>query len=720
MSDSPSLTDVIEDAGQAIHDSISLTDNPSLREQADDWKALHGLDRLENSDLAIARQAAFNILLKSSLYSVYKLDGTDLPDLNSDQSLYDCFQQAKDKTDNRAFNEYFLDKIVQEAGGEAVSPVVEARHLLINADDKTETIGRLFEDIVLQDSRRKLGQFRTPNHIANVLTDWAIDSATDKVLDPGMGAGVLTAKAYEAKQHQGDGEAHVQDMFGIDLSDLAVVMSATALKLMNGEGTPQLFSGDFMETIYPGGEHIDTDTPILLPKFDSIVSNPPYSRHHELSKLEKSRIKEIAQKESNLSLSGRSPMYLFFFIHAAQFLKPGGKMAFLTPSEFLETNYGDALKRFLIENFNIKALVLHNNQDSLSFDGVKTTSCITLLEKKDDASDPGQTKFINLSEWPLSVELIDDIKNGEEGDTPYGHINLVDQDNLLPGEKWTKYFDPDTGSNPVASSPDLTPLRNIGTLKRGIATGMNDYFCLSEDEVQEWGLSKEYLSPLVRKSRGNPHYNYTEDDIEDWADDGEQVWLLYHLDENRGAIDDEALEAYLKHGEEIGADSSYLASDRIPWYRVERREPARILATYMAKEGFRFIFNEAGVRNLNNLHCIYPDESYSDAEVKALLAYLNSSIADKIVRKAGRTYAKGLKKVEPNELKDAPVMDPGDLTDEQTNTLAELFDDLCAAARDENNGIEQVIQQIDEYLTDIFHHKGLESDNESSSVGRIQ
>lgn len=718
MSVGPTILDAISEAGEAIYQRVSLIQDSPLYEKAEYWKELHGLDRHDNANLAIARQAAFSTLLKTALYSVYRLDGVNLPSLDSEHTLSDCFAIAKEKTNNEVFTEYFLDEITQEAGDDSLQILVQSRNLLLNADDKPEAIGRIFEEIVLQDSRRKLGQFRTPKHVARVLASWSIDSAEDRVLDPGMGAGALTACAYELKQ-QLPGDARVEDMYGIDLSDLALVMSATALKLVNGKGTPQLFAGDFIETIYPDAkEHLDTENSIKFPEFDAVISNPPYSRHHELSKYDKSRFKEIAQAEAGFSLSGHSPMYLFFFIHAAQFLAPGGKMAFLTPSEFLETNYGEPLKQFLLDEFHIRTLILHNNQNSLIFDGAKTTSCISLLEKKRGDEEPSRTQFIELSEWPHDVKLLEDIQNDAEGDTNYGHIQLVEQTKLSPDEKWTHYFGPDTETNPIAESPDLKPLREIGTLKRGIATGKNDYFCLTEAEVEAAQLDKRYLSPLVRKSRGDPRYNYTNEDIKNWAANGEEVWLLYHANENRGDVDDVALDAYLRYGEAIGADSSHLASNRDPWYRVERREPADILGTYMSKHGFKFIHNEAGVRNLNNLHCIYL-ESYDPSQVKALLAYLNSSVADEIVQKMGRTYATGLKKIEPNELKDAPVMDPKNLTQEQTNILSGLFDDLCAAARGETEDENDVIEKIDAYLSDVFA-QDLKVDSDSSAVGSIQ
>jgi hypothetical protein len=117
----------------------------------------------------------------------------------------------------------------------------------------------------------------------------------------------------------------------------------------------------------------------------------------------------------------------------------------------------------------------------------------------------------------------------------------------------------------------------------------------------------------------------------------------------------------------------------------------------MSRGGSRFIRNETDARNLSNLHGIYFNVDITETEMKALLAYLNSEFASEVVRRSGRTYSSGMDKIEPNEMEGVPVLDPRGLTDETVQELAELFDQLQEAARDDND-VDSVIRRIDERL----------------------
>ncbi|MDJ1431148.1 N-6 DNA methylase [Halostagnicola sp. A-GB9-2] len=713
MSEEPPLKDAISQGGNAIYEQFDAVDSEILA-RLDDWTSYHGLDRTKNPLLTVAHQAAFNVLLKSALYSHHRLDGYELTSLNADTDIRECFAEAKSTIGSNAFEECILDEVAFTADSNTLQKIIEPRHLLVNADDPAETIGWLFESIILQDSRRKLGQFRTPDHVAEVLADWAITSADDTVLDPGMGAGALTAKAYKRKQDH-RGKSSVREMHGVDVNPLAVVMSTTAIKLINGDGTPNFYHRDFLEIDLPESkEHIDPSTTSISEKVDAIVSNPPYSRHHELSQEDKAWIKKKVQEEAGgLSLSGRSPMFLYFYIHATQFLKQGGRMAFLTPSEFLETNYGTPLKEYLLNNFNINAVILHDH-DSLTFEDVKTTSCIVLLERDNNPSSETHTRFVELNEWPDADDLLDVISTGTT-DCDFGSVWVTEQGQLEPEEKWTKYFDPD----PVTRFPDLKPLRDVGRLKRGIATGDNDYFCLTDEQVEEWDIEDQYLSPLIRNSTSVEHYDCIDDDFEEWGEVNKERWLLYHVDGETSSLGSKGVREYLKHGLEQGANESYLAQSRAVWYRVDRRKPADVWATYMTQNGFRFIHNKIDARNLNNLHSVYFDD-YSDRQVRAICAYLNSNVVDQIVAQSGRTYAQGLQKIEPNELKEVPVIDPDKLTSGQVSRLAELFDRLCIAARADDEDEDEVRTVIDGYLSKILNSHQEEASRLQPSVERIQ
>ena len=155
--------------------------------------------------------------------------------------------------------------------------------------------------------------------------------------------------------------------------------------------------------------------------------------------------------------------------------------------------------------------------------------------------------------------------------------------------------------------------------------------------------------------------------------------------------------------DEIEAHSGYLAQNRNPWFVVDRRDPPPIVLTYMSRGGTRFIRNETTARNLSNLHGMYIDVEMDETQLKALLAYLNSDFASEVVRRSGRTYSSGMDKIEPNEMEGVPVLDPRDLDDQTVHTLAELFDELRATARDDSKSVTEAVSTIDDVLQQVLN-----------------
>jgi len=691
MCPSTTLSETVNSAGSHIHRRLAALDDPTLTSAVAEWCGRQGLDRLDHPHEIVARQAAFQTLLKATLYEQYHRQGR-LPPFSA--APHTAFRRAYEKTDDPAFDEYVLDRVAELADPEVLTEISAARHQLIAADEPAEAIGRLFEAITPQSARRKLGQFRTPPAIASLMAAWLVQDGTETVLDPGMGAGALAAAAYSRKQQLVD-QPPLSDIYGVDLNELAVVMAATSLALLNHGEPHNLRVGDFLDA--------DPDDTV-----DVIISNPPYSRHHELDSTYKQRVNEQAEREADETVSALSPMYAYFYFHAAAFLAPGGRLSFITPSEFLETSYGESLKRFLAAAFDIRALVLFDRDADSKFEEAMTTSLVSFLEAPDgEAAEP--TRFIRVDGEPTEDELLAAIDGDGTGKTDWGFINVVPQAELDPTDKWTDLFDPldiETG--------DLVALSELATVTRGIATGQNDFFCLSHQEVDDWAIDESYLAPIIRNARSVPGYEFTTDNWEADRRKGREVWVLYHLcdldaetktllkptetDENRtlAAYSDsadhkstptsEGIVEYLQYGlsDDIAAHSGYLARNRTPWYVVDRREPPPVVVTYMSRGGSRFILNETDARTLSNLHGLYFDVELTETERKALLAYLNSGFASEVVRRSGRTYASGMDKIEPNELENLPVLDPRDLSEEATHELAARFEELRRAARKES------------------------------------
>ena len=347
------------------------------------------------------------------------------------------------------------------------------------------------------------------------MADWLIETGSETVLDPGMGACALSAATYREKEEKVE-EPPLSDIYGADINELALRMGATSLALMDHGEPHNLQIGDFLEL---GLNDVDGEV-------DAVISNPPYSRHHELEEEYKSQVNSQAERELGRDVSALSPMYAYFYYHAAQFLKPGGRMSFITPSEFLETSYGESLKQFLVDEFDIKALVLFDRNATSKFDEAMTTSLVSFLEKPNGTEVNELTQIVRVDKDPSEEELLAAVSGDVEGETDWGFVDAIRQNELEPDNKWTNLF------NPIEiDTSGLTELSEIATVNRGIATGKNSYFCLTQEEVDEWGINEQYLSKIIRNSRSVPGYDYIDEDWQEEREQDREVWLLYHLTE---------------------------------------------------------------------------------------------------------------------------------------------------------------------------------------------
>jgi len=122
-----------------------------------------------------------------------------------------------------------------------------------------------------------------------------------------------------------------------------------------------------------------------------------------------------------------------------------------------------------------------------------------------------------------------------------------------------------------------------------------------------------------------------------------------------------ALWEYLQFGREKGLHQRYLCANRPMWYLQERRPPAPIICTYMARSvvpnqpPFRFILNNSNATITNGFLALYPQPRFEnfmnknkDAILKAWQA-LNQVSIENILHE-GRVYGGGLHKLEPKEL----------------------------------------------------------------------
>src|SRR5262249_21275839 len=87
--------------------------------------------------------------------------------------------------------------------------------------------------------------------------------------------------------------------------------------------------------------------------YNLILTNPPYVRHHHLDRADKERLKALVADRFCLDISGLAGLYAHFLLLCDVWMEPGGLAIWLIPSEFMDVNYGVAVKTYLTENVRL-------------------------------------------------------------------------------------------------------------------------------------------------------------------------------------------------------------------------------------------------------------------------------------------------------------------------------------------------------------------------------
>jgi len=675
------------------------------------WVAFHGLERTKIATI-VTHQAALNLILKGLICAL--VGSRPLPDPAPASSILAEADACIQSAGWGRLPHSYLDDLALEAKVAVDVQVIAHLISLLKANAQQDVLGALYSRLVPQDARRTLGQFWTPTPIAEFMTQWAVQKPGDLVLDPASGSGVFLLTAMGRLLTLGQAEVVAsRQVAGVELSPLAFLMSIANVLLRYPKARPSLHLGDFvvpqrepleilreppaaysagtLQMALPG---LEPTVPAIFPeRFNAIVCNPPYTRHHRLPEAYKATWAVQMEQQFGLRLSRFSSLFAYFFVQATRLLQPKGRMAFITPATVFEASYSRQVKEFILNYLRLHTIITFHESLSV-FEGVDTAACITLLEGT-ETPQVEQVIHAEVNEWPGVGELLEAVTKGNAAKYPWGIVSPITFQELQPCRKWTVI----PRENNHFDNRSFVPLSQIARVVRGIATGANSFFVLSDAEVKEWELNPCNLRSVLTRNREASGYAFGQDDFGRLGREGKKRWLLYLTGPVQPGTPEER---YIRHGEALGLHNRSLVQTRSRWYDMEQRKPAPIYFTYLSRKKSRFIYNHAGVLALNVFLCIYPEPAIAQNEtvLKALLAVLNSMISKEALRHIGRSYGGDTIKLEPRELDRLPVLNPKRLSETECERLAFLFDRLCAAnSDDEEQAIRRAIDEIVETIS---------------------
>lgn len=363
-----------------------------------------------------------------------------------------------------------------------------------------------------------------------------------------------------------------------------------------------------------------------------VVANPPYVRHHGIDKDEKKRLQALVKTETGLALSGLAGMYCHFLLLSKKWMAPGGLGVWLVPTEWMSVNYGSVVRAFLSQN--VRLLRVHRfAADDVRFSDALVSSCVVWFRNEPPAGD------ILFTEGP-------DILRPDR-------TSAVPLSALRGAAKWPP---PAQDADEASATPRL---RDFFTIRRGIATGDNGFFVLTEEAAAERNIPRTFLRPILPSPR-----HLKTDHVRTGADGAPSNVPRLFLFDCTG-LDPATFPASVRDYLEAGAMTTgrkKLCASRPVWYNQEQRLPAPILCSYMGRgDGtgapVRFILNESEAIAANSFLMLYPKGTLrrhlvSRPRDTAAVWECLRGIPPEEFRRAGRCYGGGLQKMEPRELGD--------------------------------------------------------------------
>lgn len=472
----------------------------------------------------------------------------------------------------------------------------QLRSLRRSLKEGEDPLGEEFCRLYRPAERRAKGAVYTPPPIIDAMVGWATEGpAPERVIDPGSGsARFAVAAAAQFPRAK---------VIAVELDPVAALLARAALAVKGLGNRAEVALEDYRSFSRPP---IEGKTLYL--------GNPPYVRHHQIAPEWKRWLTRVAV-EKGLSSSQLSGLHLYFVLATAIQAKAGDRGAFITSSEWLDVNYGSLMRELLLDGLGGQSIhVLAPEAEP--FENAQTTAAITCFEAG------GNPRSLRLKRVKSLTDL-DDLRGGQR----------VRRERLAEAKRWT----------PLLRAARKVPeghieLGDICRVHRGAVTGANRVWVVEPDESD---LPEQFLYKAVTRARELFAAGAA-------LSDHEKLRAVVSLPSDLDALESDErrpVERFLKAAKSLGVHEGYVAKSRSAWWSVDLREPAPILATYMARRPPAIVRNLADVRHLNIAHGIYPRENLSPSAISRLAEVIRSSID----LGQGRAYAGGLIKFEPGE-----------------------------------------------------------------------
>lgn len=476
-----------------------------------------------------------------------------------------------------------------------------------------------------QEERNKLGQFATPPALANAIVKstkvYYSPGSHIRFFDPAFGTGAFYTAIIQVYTND-----KIESAMGVEIDPhygkpAQRYWQTTCLELA---------LADFTQLVPPSDEH---------KKPNLIICNPPYTRHHHLSPQYKREIGKQAKTITGIKLTGLSGLYCYFLFIAHSWLAAGGIGCWLIPGEFLDVNYGKEVKAYLLNRVRLLRIHRFDPVDTQFEDALVSSVVVWFYNQAPNPDNKVEFTF------------------GDNLDHPKGKKVFLNK-HLDNQAKWSQLFRKNEVEHNVHSlKKSGLKVSDLFYIKRGIATGANNFFILTLNQIRQNELPIDCFVPILPSPRHLKQDQIIAD--KDGIPFLEKTLFLLNcnLPESEAQAKYPNLWVYLEKGKKQKIHERYLCRHRSPWYAQEFRPPSPVLCTYMGrgKTPFRFILNQSKAIASNVYLMLYPKKDVAQQigvrpELLTQVWRALKNLEPRTLMSEGRVYGGGLFKIEPNEL----------------------------------------------------------------------
>ena len=472
-----------------------------------------------------------------------------------------------------------------------------------------------------RESLREKGQFWTPDWIAEVMVEYVLTTQDGLLFDPAVGTGAFFRAAKKIAK-----ERKLSVTFAGTEIDPVILEQA----LIQGLDRDDLVNVEICDFLFQP----------LQDKFSAVVANPPYIRHHRIPSKIKEQLKRLSLQTLGTVLDGRAGSHIYFLIRALTLLKNDGRLAFIMPADTCEGKFANDLWRWITANYRLEAVITFTPEAS-PFPNVDTNPLVFFIHK----TVPSATFY-----WAKCYESqTDSLKQWVRS-----NFHISPQTGLVVHQRQiSEALMTGLSRPPMAGEISKYVLGDFAQVVRGVATGANEFFFMTAEQVKQTGIPEGYFTRAIGRTRDVPGEEITQETLAMLEAKGRPTFLLAL---NGDSFEDypESLKEYLKKGELLGLPHRPLISQRKPWYKTESRIAPPFLFAYLGRRNSRFIRNTAGVIPLTGFLCVYPKNDEREY-VECLWKILSHPDAIANLSMIGKSYGDGAIKVEPRSLERLPI-----------------------------------------------------------------